>query len=182
MLLPTWLFSIAGYLSALIVSELETGRAELSPAPAGEIVVASLLAATVVLAWVSRRRVLVLAGAVPAAAAVCYAAPWRTWLIGGTVTLLICLAALTILAGRTERPSRRWLWLIGAVAAVQLLPSIGFAFWPTAHFWLLVAISGACILWAAFDARPAIALALAFLLSQLPSAVDLVRLGGGIGP
>ena len=59
-------FSIAGYLSVLIVSELETGRAELSPAPAGEIGVASLLAVTVVLAWVSRRRVLVLAGAVPA--------------------------------------------------------------------------------------------------------------------
>lgn len=106
-------FSIAGYLSVLILSELETGQAELSPATAGEIVVASFLAGTVVLAWVSRRRILVLAGAVPAAAAVCYAGPWRPWLIGGIVTLLICLAALTVLAGGTERPSRRWLWLIG---------------------------------------------------------------------
>jgi hypothetical protein len=175
-------FSIAGYLSVLIVSELETGRAELSPAPAGEIVVASLLAVTVVLAWVSRRRVLVLAGAVPAAAAVCYAGPWRTWLIGGTITLLICLAALTVLAGGTERPSRRWLWLIGAVAAVQFLPSVGPAYWPEAHFSLLVAVAGACIVWAAFDARPAITLALAFLLSQLPTVVDVVRLGGVIGP
>ncbi len=69
-----------------------------------------------------------------------------------------------------------------AVAAVQFLPSVGPAYWPAAHFLLLVAVAGSCIVWAALDARPAIALALAFLLSQLPTVVDVVRLGGGIGP
>lgn len=67
-----------------------------------------------------------------------------------------------------------------AVAAVQFLPSVGPAYWPAAHFLLLVAVAGSCIVWAALDARPAIALA--FLLSQLPTVVDVVRLGGGIGP
>lgn len=174
-------FSIAGYLSVLVLSELQEGQAELSPPPGGELVVASLLVATVVLAWVSRRRVLVLAGAVPAAAGVCYAAPWGTGLLGATVTLLLCLVALTMLAGGTERPSPRWLWLVGTVAIVQFLSALGPPY-AAANGGLLFAVAGVCIVWAAFDARPAIAIVVTVLLSLLPAAVNDARITGGIGP
>lgn len=163
-------FSIAGYLSVLVLSELQRGKADLSLLPGGEFAVVALLAATAVLGWVSRRRVIVLMGALPAAAAVCVAAPWGTGLLGATVTLLVCLAALTALAGAPEQPARRWLWLVGAVAAAQFLPVFGR--YASARILLLVAVAGICMAWAVFDARPAIAIAMTFLLIMLPTAVD----------
>ena len=123
----------------------------------------------------SRRRVIVLIGALPAAAAVCYAAPWGTGLLGATVTLLVCLAALTVLAGGPEQPSRRWLWLVGAVAASPFLPVFGR--YASARILLLVAVAGICIVWVVFDARPAIAIAMTFLLITLPTAVDSAGAG-----
>ena len=119
-------FSIAGYLSVLVLSELQRGKADLSLLPGGEFAVVALLAATAVLGWVSRRRVIVLMGALPAAAAVCVAAPWGTGLL-----VRYRHAAGWCLAGadkrrrvRLRRASPRSGRLVGAVAAAQLLGGV----------------------------------------------------------
>ena len=142
-------FSIAGYLSALLISELQTGQAELSPPPGDEFVVASLLAATAVLAWVSRRRVIVLIGALPAAAGVCYAAPWGTGLPGASVTLLVCLAGADECwrAARNGRPGDGSGWSVPSQPRRFCLSSAATG-QPASCCWLLSpasASSGSCL-------------------------------------
>ena len=88
------------------------------------------VAATVVLAWTAPRRV-VLAGALPAAAAVCYFVLVRAHLTGPAVIQLASLAGLVALIPRTARPSRRWLWLLGVVMATALLPDLQTSLAPS---------------------------------------------------
>jgi hypothetical protein len=160
------LVGVAAYLS-FSTAAAYAGTGLVSPAGA-TLLTAPLIAATVLLAWVSRRRVLVLAAALPAIAAVCYAGPWGHYVAGDTVTRLVCVAALTALSGGTKRPSLRWLWPVGVVAAVPILASIGPDFLAAA---LLLGLGAASIAWFAVDARPALAAATYLLLLLLPATV-----------
>jgi len=134
------------------------------------------------LAWVSRRRVVVLAGALPAAAAIGYAGPWHGIGVGSTVDGLACLAALVALAGHADRPSWRWLWLAGLLA---IAPPAAAVAWPygvlvLAMLLLLLALSIASFAWIAIDARPAIAMAVFLAALQLPLTIGYLATDAGI--
>ena len=130
------------------------------------------------LAWVSGRRVVVLAGALPAAAATCYAGPWWSYIAGSAVVRLVCLAALVALAGRTHRPSWRWLWLVGLLAIAPLVAAVAWPYGVLVLAMLLLALSIVSIAWMAIDARLAIAMAMFLLAIQLTVTVDAVGVGG----
>jgi hypothetical protein len=135
------------------------------------------------LAWVSRRRLVVLAGALPAAAAICYAGPWHGIAVGSTVGGLACLAALVALAGHADRPSWRWLWLVGLLAIAPLVaavvPGRTWLFGVLVLAMLLLALSIASIVWIVIDARPAIAMAVFLLAIQLPLTISYLATGLG---
>jgi hypothetical protein len=113
------------------------------------------VAATVVLALTVPRAV-VLAGALPAAAAVCYFVLVRAHLVGPAVIQLASLAALLALIPRTTRPSRRWLWLLLVTA---LLPALGAAWYlgDFDRFLRLPLLAIVSIVWIGIDARLALA-------------------------
>ncbi|MFZ0047195.1 MAG: hypothetical protein WAL16_15230 [Streptosporangiaceae bacterium] len=155
------------YLSTVARSELEFRGA--MPLSWAELALLAFLAASAALAWASRRRVLVLAGVAPAAAIVCLATPWSTFAWWQAVPVLVCLAALLALAGGAQRPSRRWLWPVGIIAAAPFLGDLsgidGRAVDGRAlSFVLVLAVVVVCIAWIAVDARPAIAAAVFLLL------------------
>jgi hypothetical protein len=142
------------------------------------------------LAWLSRSRLVVLGGALPAAAATCYAGPWQGLGVGSTVVGLACLAALVALAGYAERPSWRWLWPLGLLAIAPLavavterfgLPvvlSSGVAISPSLILEALVLALGLLsIAWIVIDARPAIAMAVFLLAIQLPLTIGYLAIG-----
>jgi hypothetical protein len=138
------------------------------------LVVATLTVVTLVLAWLSNRRTMVLAVALPAAASLALAGPWHPYEVGYAVTYLACLAVLIALAGR-ERPDRRWLWLIGPIALAELLvagvlPGTGAKadVVGVLALWLLTTVS---IAWLAVDARLAIAVIVFVLAESLPLAM-----------
>ena len=138
-------------------------------------VVPVLVVVTLVLAWMSRRRVTVLAAALPAVAAIAVANHLGPAAAAGSqVTEVACLAVLTAVAGQ-ERPDGRWLWLIGPVVLaglliVGVLPASGL---PAAFgiLFLCLLLTPAIISFAlvAIDARPAIA-TVVFLLGIWLSA------------
>jgi len=166
-------YSVAGMLSSLLVAARH-GHIDLRgtrPVPFDWplLVVAASVVVTLVLAWLGRRRAIVVAGAVPAVAALAGAGGWRT----DVVTELACLAALIALAGR-GRPDRQWLWLVGPIALAQLLTSVGPAgSGAAAGVGLLLTAAIASIAWLAIDARPAIAIVV-FLLA---AAIDNLATG-----
>jgi hypothetical protein len=152
----------------------------------GVEVVAALIILTLVLAWMSRRRAIVLASALLAVAALVAVGSWRSDVasFGSTVMELACLAVLIAVAGK-ERPGRRWLWLIGPIALAGLLtastlPATGpAAAMGVLVLGLLLTLAMASIALVAIDARPAIAVAVVLLGIWLSAAIG--NLGMGVG-
>jgi hypothetical protein len=147
------------------------------------LVVPALIAMTLVLAWVSRRRTVVLAGALPAAAATMLAGPWQWGGSGAAVTDLAALAALVALVG-AKRPDRPWLWFIGLIVLARLLiaglTADGVETLGVLGLSLLLAMALASIVWLAIDARLAIAMVVFLLGTWLPSGVNNLAAGAGI--
>ncbi|HXB50315.1 MAG TPA: hypothetical protein VNW50_21355 [Streptosporangiaceae bacterium] len=179
-------YDVAGYLGDLVFAAEHGGIdfRRTHPVPFGWplVVVATLLAVTLVLAWLSRRRVIVLAGALPAAAALAVAWHWRSSGYGFAVTDLAYvadlayLAALVALAGQ-ERPDRRWLWLIGPIVLERLLLRTGPEAIGVVALFLLLAVAIVSIAWLAIDARPGIAIVTLLLAIWLPLAINNVAMG-----
>ena len=175
------------FLSPYVGSGVIPGR---TSAPLGGLfaaVVMPLIA--IALVWMSRRRVVVLVGALPAAAAICYAGiadgpPGGGFPAGPTVAGLVCLAAVVALAGYPERPGGRWFWPIGLLASASLVP-----IWPQLPYviWLvgavnlvgllLLALVPLSIVWIVIDARPAIAMGVCLAAIQLPATIGLLTTG-----
>jgi hypothetical protein len=153
----------------------------------GVEVLAALIIVTLVLAWLSRRRAIVLAGALPAVAALAAVGSWRSdeASFGSTVMELACLGVLIAVAG-TERPGRRWLWLIGPIGlagllAASTLPATG----PAAAtgvlvLCLLVTLAMVSVALVPIDARPAIAIAVFLLGLWLSAAIGNIGLGSAV--
>ena len=135
--------------------------------------------AAVAAAWFAPRTVV-------AALALAAAAAWLYW--GDRVmgilpaTLLVLLAVLVCLG---ERMPRSWLWLAGGLFAVDLLE--GFTAVPWLYFlyqvlgvmpWITL---GLVVIWAAVDARPAMAMAV-YLACIYPISTVLGYVGYGAGP
>ena len=76
-----------------------------------------------------------------------------------------------------ERPSRRWLVLVGFLAVLPVVPDIVPAVAPVYLGVLLLAVGVVSIVWAVIDARPAIAVIVFFLGFYLPLAVNEVAMG-----
>jgi hypothetical protein len=187
-------FSASGFLSSYFPSGFipdlvqaavisPRGVAELN-APFGWPLAAVVLSLIpVALVWLSRRRVVVLLGALPAAAATCYAGPWQSIGVGSTVVGLACLAALVALAGYAERPS--WFWPLGLLAIAPLLLAVAGRFATSSAGLILVAglilaalaVTILSIAWMVIDARPAIAMAVFLLASQLSLTISLLAMG-----
>jgi hypothetical protein len=115
------------------------------------------------LTWLSRCRLVVLAGALPAAAAICYVGPWRSVLFGSTVLDLGYLAALVVLAGYAERPGWGRFWPLGLLAVAPLPLGVVGPFAGAEELALLQAFSMLSIAWMVIDARPAVAMAMLVL-------------------
>ena len=140
------------------------------------------LAAALVLAWTAPRFV-VLAGALPAAVAVCYLVLVRTHLIGPAIVQLASLAGLVALIPRTVRPSRRWLWLVGVVVAPAVLPFPHTYLGYLERLYsggLVLAIFVISILWAVIDARLIVAIITYLTLTVVQSDLAIVTHGFGI--
>jgi hypothetical protein len=131
------------------------------------------------LVWLSRRRVVVLLSALPAAAATSYAGPWQGFLIGSPVVRLACIAVLVVLAGYAERPAGRWVWPLGLLAIAPLL--LGVAGRLAGMYLLMAVLAFAilCIAWMVIDARPAIAMTVFLLGFQLFNTIGFLAIGGG---
>jgi hypothetical protein len=170
-------FSASAYLSNYVRAELMSSQLS---APAGwplAVVVPPLI--PMALAWRSRRRLLVLVGALPAAAAIIYAGPWQGLAVGFSVVRLACLAALVALAGYPERPGWRWCWPVGLLAAAPLLLVVAGRGRLTGVnlVALVLALSLISVVWMVIDARPAIAMAVFLLAIQLPITIGFLAMG-----
>jgi len=166
-------FAVSGDLGDLLFrAELGFSRGHPLPFAWPLLIVATLIVATLVLTWLSRRRAIVLAGALPAVAALAVVGPWWPSTFGSVVTELACLALLTVLAGR-ERPDRRWLWLIGPIVLARLLIATGLtSLGVIAVLCLLPAVAIVSLALLVIDARPAIAIVVCLLAVSLPLALD----------
>ena len=154
-----------------------------------ELLAGLLTAAAVACAWRGRRRLL-FACAPAAAAAVIWLLIHQpaydsstfsvtTLTAGAAGSLLLCLAALILLARRTERPPRSWLWLIGLIVADSLLglmPGSLLLAWLRPV--LLLTMFIVPIAWSAVDARPALGLATYLALEIVTILGDSIGLGG----
>ena len=186
-------FSASGFLGSYLRSafvpdlvqaavDSPRGVAELN-APFGWPLAAVVLSLIpVALVWMSRRRAVVLLGALPAAAATCYAGPWQDIGVGSTVVALAALAALAALvalAGSAERPSWRLFWPLGLLAIAPLpVPVAGGL--DTVLAGLILAALAVTILsmaWMVIDARPAIAIAVFLLAIQIQLTISLLATG-----
>ena len=145
----------------------------------------ALVLASVAAAWFAPR---------PAAAALALAAAaamWQYW--GDRITVIQpagLLILLAILAPGRNRLPRSWLWLAGVLSAANLLDQTSGALLRVYHVinppltavpWIIL---GAVVLWAAVDARPAVAMAIwltsTWLVFNLLSSIDdlLSSIGG----
>ena len=115
----------------------------------------ALIGVAVVLACVSRWRVLILCAVLPAAVLVCLDAGGVSYILGAPEAVLPCLGLLVILAGGPERPGCSWLWLLAAIAAGPWL--IGPYAGPDLGPELYLAFAVLSIGWSFIDAKPAIA-------------------------
>ena len=135
-----------------------------------QLLASVLILVTVPLAWLSGRRIVVLAGALPAAAALCAAGLWHPVTLGDVVAQLVSVGVLVALSENREPPSRRWLVPIGLLALVPLVlgiePQVGLYVFET----LELTVAAAAIVWAVIDARPAIAVSVFVLGLWLPNA------------
>jgi hypothetical protein len=150
-----------------------------SPGIASEAVYGVLTLAAVVAAWFAPRPV----AAVLALAAATLYVYWGDRIMAiQPAGLLIMMAVLVF--GR-ERLPRSWLWLAGLIFAVDLLqgftpaPPLYFLYTPLVFVpWVIL---GVVVLWAAVDARPAIAMAI-YIASDYLVVSLLNYFGYGAGP
>ena len=168
-------FWVARYLSSL------AGAAAWHAWPAA--LTGLLIATAVLLAWTTPRFI-ALTGALAAAAAVSYVALARGQLVGPAVIQLVCLAGLVALIPPTGRPSRRWLWLVGPIAALLLLAWVApgsahlASFFRLAPSEVMLVIVLAAVFWIAVDARPAIAFITYFVLSLVQLGAANITIAG----
>lgn len=157
-----------------------------------ELLAGVLIAAAVTCAWRGRRRLLVACALLAAAAVIWLLVHQPAYAIGGYVFtampagaaggLLLCLAALILLARRAERPARSWLWLIGLVVADSLLglmPGSLLLSWLRPV--LLLTMFIVPIAWSAVDARPALGLATYLAVEIVTILGDRIGLSGVAG-
>ncbi len=148
----------------------------------GPLLAAMLALIPIALVWLSRRRLVVLVGTLPALAAICYAELWHGHIVGPAVLGLACLAALVALAGYPERPGWRWCWPLGLLAIAPLPLAIAGLFTGIYLLVPLLALALLSIAWIVIDARPAIAMAVFLLAIQLPVTIAFLAIGRGIQP
>jgi hypothetical protein len=122
---------ISLYLVAFIASYLETivtglrMKQALGPHFWWVVLVSSLIAATVLLAWIAPRVIVRASGlAAGAALSVSYFVSGQD-LSGPFVTPALSLALLVALVPRAGHPSPKWLWLISAFPAATVLDIVG---------------------------------------------------------
>jgi len=131
------------------------------------------------LGWLRRRRLVVLVGALPAAAAICYAGPWHGLFVGSTVVGLVCLTALVALAAYAERPRWRWFWPLGLLVIAPLLSAVAGRLTSPTLSTIMLALGVLGIAWIVIDARPAIAMAVFLVALQLPLTIGFLAMGAG---
>jgi hypothetical protein len=142
-----------------------------------------LVAATVVLAWLAPRIVALSAALLAAAAVIFYVAPHYD-MLGTAITLVLCLAALLALPPHAARPSRRWLWFVGALFLAVLASTANLGdgpVWQVAQLllaMLLLLVAVGSIVWMGVDARLAIAVLTCLGLIVMQSQVTNLTHGG----
>jgi hypothetical protein len=182
------LVGVAAYLTynALAVLSLEyfaevpvAGHIHPVPRPWPTVLASALILVPVALAFLTSRRAVLLAAALPAAAVVWYAGPWYGVFspVAFHLVFLAALVALVTLARRSKRPRRRWLVGVGILAALPILPEFAPQLGRDWFLYgVLLAPAAISIVVAAIDARPAIAVIVYFLGFYLPAAVhELMR-------
>jgi hypothetical protein len=132
-------------------------------------------------AWIGSRRLLVMIAVIAASVALVLAAVWQHGSVVWSVPELACLAAVALLADRTERPGRRWFLLVAVAAAVPLQAYVVPGVWPLSFLALLEAMGAVSLLWVLVDARPAIATVVFLLAMLLPPGIGGLAAGPDIG-
>jgi hypothetical protein len=94
----------------------------------------------------------------------------------GWIPLAVCVAAVVLLAPRSARPPRSWLWLIGAFA-VAVLYAGGSSAGLLLQFAPLLAIGVVSVAWLAIDARLAVAVVIFVLTIYVERAWQFFYLG-----
>ena len=172
-----------GYLATTVVNAQPGGTWVLTYRPFSwpALLAGLLMVAAVILLWVGRRWLLVGAALAAAAAAAFYSAFSYREIAGGFVTQLLCLAAVVVLARRTERPARGWLWVISAIVAAVAVPSFfqAVVFLPYQAPSLLLCILLVLLAWIGIDARPAAALGTYYLIVSLSALLGNAVMGAG---
>jgi hypothetical protein len=143
------------------------------PRPTGSLLsllVTASLVSTVLLAWIARRAIAAMSGL--AAVAVFYFVQRQYLLFWPLAALVLDLAALVLLAPRSTRLQRWWLWLIGAFAVTVLWAAVDP--WYSAPGLLryapVLAFGVVSIAWIGIDARLAVAVVtfvLTFYVAQM---------------
>ncbi len=175
------LAGVAAYLAFIAVHGLTfyvlvEHRSQTSGWPPIRVVADALILATVMLAWLTRNRAVILACAVPAAAFVCLTAPWRSGVLGHLSAILLPVAALALLAGGTKRPGSRWMVPVGLLAVSPLLLHL-YPHGPGLFHALWITVGSLSLVWIVVDARPAIAMAVFLLGLWLPTAIAEITSG-----
>jgi hypothetical protein len=178
----------ADFLRDFVTSSAVFGTAQETAVSGWRELLAGLLtAAAVTCAWRGPRRLLAVCAPSAAAAVIWLLIHQPVYHSGGTTVstlsagvaggLLLCLAALMLLARQTERPPRSWLWLIGLIVATESLPGLVPDLLLHSWLWpaLLLAILMVPIAWLAIDARPALGLATYLALEVVTIFGDTVQ-------
>jgi hypothetical protein len=152
-------YSAAAVVGPYVRAEVSSGAQFVQAGPVGLPLLAwGPILATVGLVWLTGSRVVVLAGALPSAAAVCVADSWHRYALGAPVVALASLAAMVALSGHGKPPNRRWLALIGFFATLPIVAEVEPPAGPYVFEVLLLPAGAVGIVWAVVDARPAIAM------------------------
>jgi hypothetical protein len=148
------------------------------------VVIALLTGATIVLAWTAPR-VIVIAAALAATAAVAIFGVANSELLGTPLLQALALAGLAALASRAGHPSLRWLLLPGLIALswVPLQLGVGYSwlgdalglFIPPGLPLLSLVVGG--VLWIGIDARLIVAVLTYFAVIGLQAPVSEIPSG-----
>jgi hypothetical protein len=119
-----------------------------------DVALGLLIVVAVLPVWIAPRKMAALSG-LTAAVAIYFLGrdqvPFRSW-----IWLMVCVAAMVLLAPRSARAPRTWLWLIGGFAVAVLASSYGSAgLWPQVAPPLALGVVS--VAWIAVDARLAVA-------------------------
>jgi hypothetical protein len=175
--------SLIGNLQVIVayLREDATARAYFWP----DVLASLFVAATVLLAWTAPR-IVVLASALAAAAAAFYLVLGQRDLSGHFVTQVAGPAVLVALVPRAGRPSRGWLWLIGAFVVACLLTSVApmYGWIPRlggpSPLELVLAMGVISIAWIGIDARLAVAISTCLTLTLVQVEAGYIAAGEGL--